>query len=480
MKHTNRITPINAAWTGWIIVSFLIVLNLIFVHLGGGREALGGITLTGPFSKFWLTACAVIYAWLLGGLLLWLIKAGRIHSGNALSWIGFFLVTLLYINLLRERIDYGDLDSYILGATNLFNGEPFDNLYIYPPLWAILLKPLVPYGENMFLYVTWNLNVLMLMAFYFLLLRTLERYGFSPRLAAIVTILFMIVNMPLLRTMYYMQINLHVLNLILLSLLVYPRARLVSALALGLAIHLKVSPAVLVLAFLLERDWRWLAWLAFFTLGIFGLTVLSDGLSPYVSYLHNLSLLDQPRMFIFRETSFDSFFWTITQLFQLDHLFARIGIYVSKALLAVAVFAVLVKAVQQKAFYAGAARKASVGTHLLNAIPPLMILMNMFSPLVWEHHAVFLVISFMVLLRGLDTPVEWTWFGIFYFVEFLIPTIDFFPWSYARMLAPLLLLWLVWRVANRPGETPFFRGLNRWLETLPALKLGSVKHKENT
>ena len=101
---------------------------------------------------------------------------------------------------------------------------------------------------------------------------------------------------------------------------------------------------------------------------------------------------------------------------------------------------------------------------------PLMILMNMYSPLVWEHHGVFLVLSFFVLLRVLDTPGEWTWFGVIYFIQFLIPTFDFFPWSYARMLSPLLLLWLMWRASGRPGrETPFFTRINQWLQTLPPL-----------
>lgn len=479
MKKSS-ITSLHAAWIGWVILSLSILLSLILVELAGGEGAIGALTPTGPLSKFWLTAAAVVHAWLLGGALLWLLKSRRIHRGNALAWAGFFMVSLLYVNLLRERTEYGDLDSYIRGATNLHNGEPFDNLYIYPPLWAMLLKPLVPYGENAFLYVTWNLNLLMLMLFYPLLLRMLERYGFSPRLAAVLTTLFMLVNMPLLRTLFYLQINLHVLNLIFLSVLAYPRARPWSALALALAIHLKVSPAALVLAFLLERDWRWLAWLAFFGLGIFGLTVLSDGLQPYVSYLHNLSLLDAARPPNFRETSFDSFFWSVAQFAQLDPLFARLGIYAAKIALTAAVFAVLRKAVQQQSYSPAATAGNATGTALLNALPPLLILMNMLSPLVWEHHAVFLVVAFMVLLRGLHTPAEWTWFGILYFVEFLIPTIDFFPWSYLRMLAPLLLLWLLWRTAGRKGETPFFHGLNGWLDKLPAPLNAEPRRREVT
>jgi hypothetical protein len=461
MKDKIAIKPIDTAWTAWIMASVLILLSLFLAYLWKGADGIGMLISTGPLSKFWLTIFSAIFTWLLAGLLLWLIKNGRIADRNLPTWSGFFIVSFLYINLLRERLNYGDLASYILGATNLYNNEPFDNLYIYPPFWAMLLKPLTPYGENMFLYVTWILNLLMLMAFYFLLHRLLERYGFSARLAAIVVTIFMLANMPLLRTMYYLQVNLHVLNLIFVSLLVYPRSRPVSALALSLAIHFKVSPAALVLAFLLERDWRWLGWLAFFTLAIFGLTILSDGFRPYLDYLHNLSLLTEPRAPTFRETSFDSFFWSIAHLFHLDQLAARICIYASKALLAAGVFTVLVKAVRRNAFYTGQTTKTPAGARLLNAIPPLLILMNMFSPLVWEHHALFLAVTFMALLRGLDTPAEWTWFGIAYFIEFLIPTIDFFPWSYARMFAPLIVLWLCWQVANRPGESPFFRSLNQ-------------------
>jgi hypothetical protein len=166
----------------------------------------------------------------------------------------------------------------------------------------------------------------------------------------------------------------------------------------------------------------------------------------------------------FRETAFDSFFWAIAQLLHLDYLFPRVAIYVSKALLGVATLVVMARTVRNRTFHQGPQ------ANLLNALPPLMILMNMYSPLVWEHHGVFLALSAFVLLRVLDTPGEWTWFGVIYFIQFLIPTFDFFPWSYARMLTPLLLLWLMWRASDRIGaETPFFHVVNKWLQTLPRL-----------
>jgi hypothetical protein len=450
------------AMTGWLVVSILVIVTLLAVRAWKGQQGLGAILITGPFSKFSLTFLSVTFSWLLGGLALWLLRGGYINARNALSWGGFFLVSFLYLNIMRERLQYGDLDAYILGATNLYRGQPFDGLYIYPPFWAMLLKPLVPYGDKAFLNVLWALNMLGLMAFYWLLVKLLERYGFSTRLAALSVSLFMIANVAVIRSMFYMQVNLNVLNLIFLSLLLYPRSRLISALCLAVAVHLKASPLVLGLAFLLERDWKWLAWLAFFGFFIFGATLLAYGWQPYASYLNNLAALNAPHGVNFRETSFDSFFWVIAQFLGLDYIFPRIAIYLAKAALGVATMLVMLRTVRRQTFHQGEAAR------LLNAIPPLLVMMNMFSPLVWEHHGVFLALGAFALLRVLSTPGDWTWFGLFYFLQFLVPTFDFFPWSYVRMLTPLLQLWLMWRAsAQEAGEAPIFQRANRWLDSFP-------------
>lgn len=102
------------------------------------------------------------------------------------------------------------------------------------------------------------MNVASIMAFYFLLIAALKRYNFSTRLAVIITIFFTLVNVPALRTLYYGQVNLHMVNFILLALVLYPRQRFLSALALAVAVHLKVSPIIIAFVFLLERDWRWI------------------------------------------------------------------------------------------------------------------------------------------------------------------------------------------------------------------------------
>jgi len=438
----------------WAAITILAPLSALVVYLWKGSAGLNIILIAGPLSRLQITLSAVVIIWLEAGLFLFLLRSGKLRGANAWTWAGFFLVNLVYVNLLRERLEYGDAYSYIRGAQALIEDKPFGRTYIYPPFWAILLKPIAPLGEKGAVDVLWVLNIPALGLFYFAVTRLLQRYGFAERLAALLVALFMLANVPLLRTMIYLQVNLHVLNLIFFSVLLQRKSPFWSALLMAVAIHLKVSPAALALAFLLERDWRWLGWLAFHTLAIFGLTILSDGFQPYLDYLYNLSLLNIPHGLNFRETAFDSFFGAIVQLLDLDYAVARLPIYLSKFLLALAVFSTMGRAIKSRALYEGEAPS------LFNSIPPLMILMNMFSPLVWEHHGVFLVLVFLLLLKKIETPAEWAWFGAAYFLEYFLPTFDFFPWSYGRLFATLIALWLMWKVSARSESAALFLKYN--------------------
>ena len=57
----------------------------------------------------------------------------------------------------------------------------------------------------------------------------------------------------------------------------------------------------------------------------------------------------------------------------------------------------------------------------------------------------------------MKSPTHWALFGFAYFFEFLLPTFDFFPWSYGRLFAPLIILWLMW---HADGSTNTFTKLN--------------------
>jgi hypothetical protein len=86
------------------------------------------------------------------------------------------------------------------------------------------------------------------------------------------------------------------------------------------------------------------------------------------------------------------------------------------------------------------------------------------SPLVWEHHGILLCLPFLILLKRLQNPSEWIWFGTAYFLQFLMPTFDFYPWSYARFAAPLILLGLIWRTTDHTRDGAWFTRINKSME----------------
>lgn len=447
---------VRSALIVWVALTLLIAIQTVWQ----GSE--NSLIQTGPHSILGITLTSVNLAWLLGGGLLGLIHFGKVNEKNVITWAGFFLVALLYLNILRERTEYGDIEYYIDAALSLYRGRPLPPEYLYPPFWAWFLKLFASSGEKGLLLVMWTLNALAVFLFYFLLHQVLRKYGFTSRLAALTTTIFMLVNMPLLRTLFYGQVNLHVVNLIFISLLLYPRTPPLSALALGLAIHLKIAPVVLALAFLLNRDWRWMMWFGLSLAAVGALPYLTDGLSPYLDFLNNSLLFTAERMTNFRETSIDTLFTVLGSLLNMDFTITRYGVYAMKLVLLLAGLLVMRANIKSKTFFADDTQ----GAVIRNAMPALLLLMTLLSPLVWEHYGVFLTLPFLLLLMRLNSPGEGLMFGFLYFIEFLLPAFDYFPWSFARLLAALILLWLIWRTAARSDPSSAFEAANRWLEGL--------------
>src|SRR5512143_2663745 len=303
----SMIRTARLALIAWAAVSLLVAASLLVIGLRLGAEGFSSYIQQPPLINLPVTLASVALLWLSAGALLCMIQAGRLQRINWFSVAGFFLVCWLYLNILSERFRYGDYQYYLDAATRLFNRQVLPPTYYYLPLWATLTQFLVPLGETGFFIVLWLLNFLALLLLYVLLHRTLQRYGFAAPLAAVVTTLFLLINAPLLRTLVYVQVNLHALNLILISLLLYPRRAFLSALALAAAVHLKSSPAVLVLAFLIARDWRWLGWFVVSLLALAAVTIVIDGFSPFQDVLYNLQGLALSQNTIFHDTSIDSF-----------------------------------------------------------------------------------------------------------------------------------------------------------------------------
>jgi len=459
--------PAARALILWSMLTALIAASILFIFLRWGWAGFKLFIQLWPLEELPITLASVAFTWLLLGALIYLLYAKRVNPNNGWSVAGFFLIGFIYLNQLSERFRYGDYQYYIEAASNLLQHKPLPDTYLYPPLWATLLQFIVPFGEDNFLLILWIANFISLMLFYVLLHRVLEHYGFSTRLAALVTTLFMLINVPLLRTLFYVQINIHTLNLVFLSLLLYPKRSLLSALTLALAVHLKSSPIVLALAFLLELDWRWLGWFVLSLILMAMFTVAIDGFSPFLDFIKSTQGLTALQTTNFHDTSFDSFFRSIIPFFHLDLIWARVLTYASKAILLIASLFVTFQCVRHETFFSGKGK----GVRLANAHPALFILMTLASPVVWEHHGLFVALSFLLLLKRLDSPNEWIWFGFAYFLEFILPTFDFLPWSYGRLFAPLIILWLLWRATKKQNPSLFFTTFNDWLTKLPALSL---------
>jgi hypothetical protein len=442
----------------WGIITGLIVLQFIWIYSRHGLPGFKAFMQEAIYTHIPITLASVALTWLLLGLFLALMLTGRIAKATSLTWIGFFALAVLYLNMLRERVRYGDIDYYTQAAFALVRDKPLPDTYFYPPLWATLLSFLTPLGEDGILLVAWMANILSFLLFYLLLVRTLERYEFRPYAAALTAFMFLLVNMPVLRTFMYVQVNFHVMNFILLSLLLHNDRRFLSACMLALAVHFKASPAFLGLAFLLQRDWKWLLSFALSMLLIAAIPFALYGGGPYVDFLNNFLFINAPHALSLHDSSFDSAIGMALSYFRADFSEVRILVLLAKAVTAVAV---IYLSVCTRGYVSDAGGKI----HLFDSIVPLFVGMTLLSPLVWEHHAIFLTLPVLLLLKKLESPAEWIGYGVAYFLIFLIPVFDYFPWSYGRLLGMLILLVLLWKVRARTSNT-FFPTFNAWSESL--------------
>lgn len=446
----------------WIALSALILASVAAIYLRNGETGLNLFIQQWPLSNLTVTLEATAYTWLCAGAILYLLANNKVNAENAFFVAGFFIVILLYLNVLRERFRYGDYQYYLEAATALMNNQPLPDTYLYLPLWATLLQFIVPLGDQGMLAILWTVNIIMLGFFYILLVRVLEHYGYSNRFAVIIAVLFMSINTPLHRSLGYVQVNLIAMVLIMASLLTFRKNDLASALLLAIAVHLKTSPAALVLAFLLERNWKWLAWFALTFILIALIPVALEGPRPYFDYLTNINILTHITDTNFHDTSFDSFFRFFNPFLGIGIETTRLITMGAKALLGLAAIYVMAQNIRRHTFVS----REKQNHILLNAIPSLFIVMTLTSPIVWDHHGIFTTLAFLLLLHCLETPALWMWFGFAYFLEFILPSFDFFPWSFGRLIAPLIVLVLMWHITRQKQNPSLLVSANRWFENL--------------
>ncbi len=425
----------RAALCIYFAITALVLNYILTIIYFNGIDGLYTVMEEGPISDLGLTILYVVISWLLIGSCLILLDRKVINKKNCWPYIGFYIVAFLYLNILRERPLYGDIDDYVKAAFNLYAGEPLHSRYLYPPFWATCLQPLVPLGAGTIEFVCMILNYFSLLLMYVLLYKTLQIYKFSINSAALAVLVILCVNVPLLRTLGYVQVNFHVVNLILLSLILLPRNVILSALALSLAVHMKSSPIILILAFIIAKQWKWLIYFFIFTACIAGLTALINGPENYIYFFSNVTRVSQYHgITAFRDNSIDSFIPPTLRIFSIDLIYAGyITLFLKLSVLVVSLLAIF-KTVKKNIYHSGNNGNSAV----YNSIIVLLCLMTILSPKMWQHHGVFLILPFLVMLRNLSKPAEFILYLSAYYLMFLLPTFDFYPFSYKMLLGIVL------------------------------------------
>ncbi|MFN8399500.1 MAG: glycosyltransferase 87 family protein [Anaerolineales bacterium] len=439
----------------WVVITFLVLASLVAIYLRNGMVGLNLFIQEWPLSNLAVTLASTSLTWILAGALLYMLANEKINKSNLWLTVGFFLVMFVYLQILRERFRYGDYHYYLEAATALANGQPLPDTYLYLPLWGTLLRFLVPLGDQGVMIVLWTVNVIALGSFYLLLVSVLQRYNFSQYLSIFITVLFLLINTPLMRTLGFIQVNLMTIDLVLFSILVYPKNNFLSALALALAVHIKTSPAVIVLAFLLEFNWRWIFWFAISFIGIGLFPVAMHGVDIYLQFVNNTIGLAQIPDTNFHDTSFDSFLRFLNPFFGISIETTRLMALGAKVLLLLAMLYTMAQNIFAQSF--------SKENRLLNAAPALFVFMTLGSPIVWDHHGLFTTLAFLLMLKRIQSPSHWMIFLAAYFFEFMLPSFDFFPWSYGRLVAPMVVLWLMYATRKNDEPSPFITSANQWL-----------------
>ncbi len=373
----------------------------------------------------------------------------------------FALTGFFFLSLMAEySFKSWDYQCYENAARALLEGgNPYPGThYIYPPLLAQtmaavarLLQKASPQRDvwDWVFYLYQCTQFMLVLAAYLLGYHLAREWGLKDWLAAgLITALFLF-NNPLLRTLRHNQVNLWILNALLLSLLCLNKRPWLAGLAVALAAHIKLYPAVMWLPWAGMKKYRPLFWSALGALGL--LLVEISGRGRFDVWRKIVaSLASFPASTAFRNTSLRSILYASLKLVgrvgNVDvTLWYPVADRVVFLLTLVVILWFIVRFVRrEQAYWAlqGLARAerqwpelARTHGHLLDAIAMILII----SPMVWEHHYVLAIpiILWAIILQGRHRP--WR-VGIGAFLILVVPTFDVFPLSYHRLVGLLLLL----------------------------------------
>jgi hypothetical protein len=326
-----------------------------------------------------------------------------------------------------------DFPSYYYGSVALsVGGNPYDVRlldslahadgvdspvypYLYPPVFASLARPLVRYSpleaEGIWTVTGVLLSGLVLCLALFLRVREanagdiVENGMLSERLFSSILAVLLLVLLPFRQNLEWGQVNILVLSLMLCALLWCDskKGEWLAGLCIALAAMIKVTPALLVVFFLI-RGKRGAVY-GFFvgSLLLVALSVLLDGWSPWVQFMEF-----SPSMGYGRNIE-GLFHPSIVTNFSLSGFWMRALEGSGPLMRLVAMFSALTLFVLL--LFVGLKTRGVRNTHLL--VLPFTVLMVIVSPLAWRHHLVYLFPGLFLLVRHMAWETgrkgRWIW-----------------------------------------------------------------------
>jgi Glycosyltransferase family 87 len=462
----------------WIYLILTLCFALVFVVLLLSYGSAVFQVIRRPTSSSTAGMDFVVFSvsWLFIGFLTSLSQFPKFARRHAAFLLVFVLMGFSYLNIVREphTAGLGDFKPYFLAAVDMSLDRPIaqkpGRLYLYPPLLATLLSPFVSMGIYRLNLIFQMLNYLAVLLLMILLYLALQHYRFSKELAALALLGIMVANVPVSRTLIHHNVNLHVANLILLSLLLFGKHNFWSACSLSLAIHLKVYPLVLVLPFLYQKQWHWCTWFVASQGLIIVATSVFNSPRYYLEFLSQVSTITE---IVPSNVSIDSFLYNTLRLFELRPWTGeKITAHALRLLLAIGVLKPWYQLAHRGLFVEAPGDKRVI----LNSYVLLPVLMLVVSPSIWTHHFVLLMLTMLVLPSILRAAWEFWLFVYSYAFIFLIPIYDIYFVSYLCLLGLILLIVLLNGAAKRRTDAApeWFRRLNQQLAPANLATTGSV------
>jgi hypothetical protein len=475
----NSPTPWKKAWCVMAVVGGLAVVigaPPLMIVLRSPFVSKDPYALFGCFATFMILALAWYF-----------VRTGSPKYGG-IFWAVFLFVMFVHLGIVTEFSGRSyDYKCYEDAAKNYLAGtNPYADCFIYPPpvvqcfafihqgcaavAWRFAPGFAEPkFISSMVFYLYQSAQFFLVMALFLLLYRFSLRLGLTAMTSVLLVAVLLVLDNPLLRTIRFNQINLWILDAVILGILLLPRHAFLSGVILAVAASLKLYPAALFLPLLLRRNWKSLSGGLIGGAGV--LLISTNGGTDWKLWKQFSSAIIDAESWStpFRDNSLRGLFSNAVGLIQgaLSIPAFRIGqtIYLVSIPVILVWFLIRISSREKIARIRALSGEAeSQEISMIGHLVDMCALGLLVSPLVWEHHYVMALPLVVWALLASGSRQILAVIGVFLILA--VPTFDFFPFSYHRLVGLVMLL-----IVSGPGEIPRSDSFSAFISRLQELFL---------